>query len=233
MTRQTATNGRVALRRNELPLTLSPMRKSALALSLALLGLGCHGGAPGAPADVVTGERAVDRGGVGAPSRTPTASTDPAPTTPATTMPLGGTLTILSAELSGELGGIGGFSGPVETFALEERSTARERIRLDSSAPDAWAITALTLGGSSLAALPIGTSARYEGGVELSVRGCSGPARDAWTFDDMARTIDVQVDDGGNGTRVFRFNAVFAPASASTATQTVRGEIHYALADGV
>lgn len=135
--------------------------------------------------------------------------------------------------LQGNLGNVTSFSSAAPELSIR-RSTGSAYVRIDALNTSArwWAMTALTVtGGLTHASLQPGahltftSSSASTNGLRVSVLGCSGPARNTYSYDHPAERVDVDVMEGSDpNTNRMVFTAYFRHDGAM---QTVQGSFEY------
>lgn len=191
---------------------IKPLISAALIASMSLSLGGCF---------LMTLERSGTRSDSGTPAPTYNSSTS-------------SSTEVGQAEmLQGNLGNITSFSSDAPELSIR-RSTGSAYVRIDALNASArwWAMTALTVtGGLTHASLQPGAhlsftpSSTSTNGLRVSVLGCSGPARNNYTYDHPADRVDVDVMDGSEpDTHRMVFTAYFRNGSAM---QTVQGSFEY------
>lgn len=135
--------------------------------------------------------------------------------------------------LQGNLGNVTSFSSRAPELSIR-RSTGSAYVRIDALDGSArwWAMNALTVtGGLTHASLQPGAHLSFSSttasvsGLRVSVLGCSGPARNNYTYDHPADRVDVDVMEGSEpNTNRMVFTAYFRNGSAM---QSVQGSFEY------
>jgi hypothetical protein len=132
---------------------------------------------------------------------------------------------IVTSDLwqEGTMGEVAGYSAAATaTGATYYGSTSS--IRLDSSGDGWWVMSYLSIGGLDLAT----ASGTYRASAatsdpaapQLSVTGCSGAARDAYSFCGGAEDVEITIVDGGDGSRRLDMTALYAFGGASQVSLT-------------
>jgi hypothetical protein len=135
--------------------------------------------------------------------------------------------------LQGSLGNVASFSAASPELRITG-STTYANVRIDAlnTAERWWAMNSLTIsGGLNHAALRVGahltftSSTPSTSGLRVSALGCSGPARNNYTYDHTAQSVTVDVLPGSEeGRNRMVFTAVYVNGSQ---TQQVQGSFEY------